>query len=227
MSSKNKSKEEMLEENEKSLETESEETEEVLEEEELVPLELTENQKVGALEALLFTTGDSIRITKLAECMECSKSEIDRLLDRLARRYSPDSFGLTLLRFEDSVQLASKRDYYNVLRRLISAPRRQMLSETVLETLSIVAYKQPVTRVEIEKIRGVACGHQINKLLEYDLIKELGRLDAPGKPLLFGTTEQFLKSFDVSSIDELPQATPERIADFQAEAEREVQEVKV
>lgn len=219
MSSKNNTKQDIQENEEEMLEEEQEM--------ELVPLDLTDNQKVGALEALLFTTGDSIKISKLAECMECSKDEIEHLLDRLARRYSPDSFGLSLLRFEDSVQLASKRDYYNVLRRLISAPRKQMLSETVLETLSIVAYKQPVTRVEIEKIRGVACGHQINKLLEYDLIKELGRLDAPGKPLLFGTTEQFLKSFDVSSIDELPQATPERIADFQAEAEREVQEVKV
>jgi len=195
--------------------------------EEEVEIILSKTQKIGALEAVLFSTGNSISIEKIAECIDISEAEAEELLDILTDRYASDDYGITIVRLENSVQLATKREYYNVLKRLVRAPRRQVLSETVLETLSIIAYKQPVTRVEVEKIRGVSCAHQINKLLEYDLIRELGHLDAPGQPLLFGTTEQFLRSFDVSSIEDLPQASPERIADFQAEAEKEVQEIKV
>ena len=96
----------------------------------------------------------------------------------------------------------------------------------MLETLSIVAYKQPVTRAEIEKIRGVSCDHAINKLLEYELIEEVGRLDAPGKPLLFGTTEQFLRSFGVKSLTDLPQMNPEIIEEFKEQAASEATEIK-
>ena len=98
-----------------------------------------------------------------------------------------------------------------------------MLTDTLLETLSIIAYKQPVTRMEIEAVRGVNCDHAINKLLEYDLIRELGRLDAPGRPLLFGTTEQFLRCFGVSNLEELPEMNPEKLEEFKRQAEAEVQ----
>lgn len=189
--------------------------------------ELDEKQRIGALESLLFSIGNSVEISKLADCLEISEAETEECLDALEKRYKAAQSGLELVRLENSVQLGTKRDYFGVLKKLVATPRRYTLSETVLETLSIIAYKQPVTRLEIEKIRGVSCGHQINRLLEFDLIRELGRLDAPGKPLLFGTTEQFLKSFGVASIDELPQASPDRIADFQAEAEKEVQEIKI
>ena len=92
-----------------------------------------------------------------------------------------------------------------------------------METLSIIAYTQPVTKAEIEKIRGVKCDHAVNKLIEYNLVKELGRLDAPGRPILFGTTEEFLRNFGVQSIDELPAPNPVQIEDFKAEAEEEIQ----
>ena len=111
---------------------------------------------------------------------------------------------------------------YEHLIKIAKTPRKITLTETVLETLSIVAYKQPVTRVEIERIRGVSCDHAINKLMEYDLICELGRLDAPGRPLLFGTTEQFLRCFGVSSIEELPQINPMQMEEFKQQAEAEV-----
>ncbi len=188
---------------------------------------LDREERIGAVEALLFCTGASVELSKLAQSICATEEETREAVTALESRYRSKRSGLEVMWLEDSVQLCSKKNYYGVLRRLIGTPRRATLSETVLETLSIVAYKQPVTRIEIENIRGVSCGHQINKLLEYDLIKELGRLDAPGKPLLFGTTEQFLKSFGVTSIDELPRATPAQIADFQAEAEKEVEEVKV
>ena len=105
----------------------------------------------------------------------------------------------------------------------ITAKKKQVLSDVMLETLSIIAYKQPVTKLEIEKIRGVKCDHAINKLIEYNLIQEVGRLDAPGRPILFGTTEEFLRSFGVHGIEELPELDPVQIEDFKAEAEEEIQ----
>ena len=127
------------------------------------------------------------------------------------------------MELEDSVQLCTKADMYEYLIKIAKTPRKFVLTETVLETLSIIAYKQPVTRVEIERIRGVSCDHAINKLIEYNLITELGRLDAPGRPLLFGTTEQFLRSFGVKSLEELPEMNPVQIEEFKQQAEQEVQ----
>ena len=102
-------------------------------------------------------------------------------------------------------------------------PKNANLSDVALETLSIIAYKQPVTKAEIEKIRGVKSDHAINKLIEYDLVRELGRIDAPGKPIVFGTTEEFLRSFGVQSLDELPVISTVKMKDNKAEAEEEVQ----
>ena len=119
--------------------------------------------------------------------------------------------------------MATRAEYYENLIRVAAFPKKQVLSEVVLETLSIIAYKQPVTKMEIEKIRGVKCDHAINKLIEYNLIRELGRLDAPGRPILFGTTEEFLRNFGVQSLEELPAINPVQVEDFKAEAEEEVE----
>ena len=107
--------------------------------------------------------------------------------------------------------------------RVAKQPKKQALTDVLLETLSIIAYKQPVTKLEIEKIRGVKSDHAVSKLVEYDLVEEVGRMDAPGKPLLFGTTEEFLRRFSVHSLDELPAPNPEQVAHFKEEAEDEVQ----
>ena len=107
--------------------------------------------------------------------------------------------------------------------KIAKTPKKFVLTDTLLETLSIIAYKQPVTRLEIERVRGVSCDHAVNKLLEYDLIMEVGRLDAPGRPLLFGTTEQFLRSFGVQSIEDLPELNAVQIEEFKQQAESEVQ----
>ena len=123
--------------------------------------------------------------------------------------------------YEDSVQLSTRADLYEYLIKIAKTPKKMVLSDTVLETLSIVAYKQPVTRLEIEKIRGVSCDFAINKLLEYELITELGRKDAPGRPLLFGTTEQFLRCFGVASINELPELSAMQLEEFKQQAEAE------
>ena len=119
--------------------------------------------------------------------------------------------------------MCTKPEMYEYLIKIAKQPKKRVLTDVLLETLSIIAYKQPVTRTEIEKIRGVSCDHAVNKLVEYNLVKELGRLDAPGRPLLFGTTEEFLRSFGVSSIDDLPVLSSVQIEEFKQEAEAEME----
>lgn len=181
-----------------------------------------ENKK-AVLEAILFTMGGSVEINQLACVIEEDKKTTRKLLKELKEEYEKREGGITLMALEDSYQMCTKPEMYEYLIKIAKAPKKFVLTETVLETLSIVAYKQPVTRIEIEKIRGVSCDHAINKLVEYDLVHEVGRLDAPGRPLLFGTTEQFLRSFGVKNLEELPELNPERIEEFKEEAEQEIQ----
>ena len=180
----------------------------------------------AVIEAILFAVGNSVKIDKLAEVTEIPVKELKKILDEMKKNYEAEERGIEMIFLEDSVQLGTKSETYDYLTKIAKAPSHYALTDTVLETLSIIAYKQPVTRGEIEKIRGVSCDHAINKLIEYDLIEEVGRLDAPGKPLLFGTTEQFLRSFGVKSIGDLPQVSPELEADFRQQAESEAFEEK-
>lgn len=177
----------------------------------------------AVIEAVLFTMGESVEISRLAGVIEEDVRTTKELLQEMEERYEREERGISLVWFDDAVQLCTKADMYEYLIRIAKAPRKMVLTDTVLETLSIIAYKQPVTRVEIERVRGVNCDHAINKLLEYDLIKELGRLDAPGRPLLFGTTEQFLRCFGVKSLEELPSLNPVQVEEFKQQAEAEVQ----
>lgn len=181
------------------------------------------NRAQAVMEAVLFTMGESVEINRLADVIEEDVKTTKELLREMEERYEKEDRGITLAWFENAVQLCTKADMYEYLIRVAKAPRKMVLTDTVLETLSIIAYKQPVTRVEIERIRGVSCDHAINKLLEYDLITELGRLDAPGRPLLFGTTEQFLRCFGVKSLEELPSLNPVQMEEFKQQAEAEVQ----
>ncbi len=177
----------------------------------------------AVIEAVLFTMGDSVEISKLADVIEENVKTTKEILKELAEEYEEKGRGILLMQFEDAVQLGTKADMYEYLIKVAKAPRKMSLTDTVLETLSIIAYKQPITRIEIERIRGVSCDHAVNKLLEYELITELGRLDAPGRPLLFGTTEQFLRCFGVKSLEELPELNPMQIEEFKQQAEEEVQ----
>lgn len=180
-------------------------------------------QKMATIEAILFTMGDSVEISKLAQVIEEDIKTTKELIEKLKEKYSREDSGIDLIELEDSIQLCTKPQMYEALIKIAKTPRKYVLTDTVLETLSIVAYKQPVTRVEIEKIRGVSCDHAINKLLDYELITELGRLDAPGRPLLFGTTEQFLRCFGVKSLEELPELSVMQIEEFKQQAEQEIQ----
>ena len=177
-------------------------------------------QQEAVIEAILFTMGESVEISRLAAVLETDKKEVKEILEEMQKKYEAER-GITLMQFEDSVQLSTKPQLYEYLIKIAKTPRKMVLTDTVIETLSIIAYKQPVTRLEIERIRGVSCDHAINKLLEYDLITELGRLDAPGRPLLFGTTEQFLRCFGVKSLEELPELTTLQVEEFKQQAEAE------
>lgn len=174
------------------------------------------------LEGILFAMGDSVETAKLAAALELPEDTVKELLKELGQRYQTENRGIQLLFLEDSVQLCTRPEYYEYLIRIAVQPKKHILSESMLETLSIVAYKQPVTRAEIERIRGVKSEHPINKLIEYDLIEEAGRLDAPGRPILFATTEAFLRCFGVSSLMELPEADQKSLAAFKEEAQEEI-----
>ena len=136
--------------------------------------------------------------------------------------YRAKNRGIQIVELDGAFQLCTKSSLYEYLIRVAKQPKKITLSDVVMETLSIIAYKQPITKLEIEKIRGVSCDHAVNKLVEYNLVKELGRLDAPGRPLLFGTTEEFLRSFGVQSLDELPMLDQVQIEEFKQEAEEEM-----
>lgn len=177
----------------------------------------------AVIEAVLFTMGTSVETDKLALAIEQDADTTRRLIRNMMDKYNSEDRGIKIIELEDSFQLCTKAEYYENIIRVVSQPKRHVLSEAAMETLSIIAYKQPVTKLEIERIRGVKSDYAVNKLLEYNLIKELGRLDAPGRPILFGTTEDFLRSFGLSSVEELPNLSPEMIADFKVEAEEETQ----
>lgn len=189
------------------------------EEEPMKPVEHPE----AVLEAVLFSMGHSVSLKRLALTVGREEAETKEILYQMMERYQKEDRGITIIELESSFQMCTKNEMYEHLVRVTKAPKNYVLTDTLLETLSIVAYKQPVTRLEIEKIRGVSCDHAVNKLIEYNLITELGRLDAPGRPLLFGTTEEFLRAFGVKSLDELPILRQDRFEDFKREAEEEIQ----
>ncbi len=181
-----------------------------------------EDQKIAELEAILFAAGDSVELSKLAKGIDCDEMTTRSLLMKLGENYQAADRGIRLIELEDAWQLATKPEHYDALIRVARQPKKPVLTDVVLETLSIIAYKQPVTKLEIEKIRGVKSDFAVNKLVEYGLVCETGRLDAPGRPILFGTTEEFLRYFGISSVSDLPQPNPLMLEDFKAEAEEEV-----
>ena len=177
----------------------------------------------AVIEAVLFAMGDSVEAEKLAAAIEHDVDTTVKLVHHMMDKYEAANRGIRIIELENSFQLCTKTEYYEQLIKVASQPRKYVLTDVLLETLSIIAYKQPITKLEIEKIRGVSCDHAVNKLVEYGLAKELGRLDAPGRPMLFGTTEEFLRSFGVQSIDELPVISEELVERFKDEAQMELE----
>ena len=181
------------------------------------------NRLEGIIEAILFTMGNSVELSRIAAAIEHDEATTRKIIYNMMDKYESQDRGIRIIELENSFQMCTKTEMYEYLIRIAKQPRRYTLTDVQLETLSIIAYKQPVTKLEIEKIRGVKSDHAVNKLIEYNLVCELGRLDAPGRPLLFGTTEEFLRRFSVHSLDELPSPNPEQVENFKTEAEEEAQ----
>ena len=177
----------------------------------------------GVIEAILFTMGESVELSRIAKALEEEEETVRNVIHQMMERYEKEDRGIHIIELDNAFQMCTKKETYEYLIRIAKQPKRHVLTDVALETLSIIAYKQPITKLEIEKIRGVKSDHAVNKLIEYDLVTEVGRLNAPGKPNLFGTTEEFLRRFSVQSVEELPSINPEKLEDFKAEAEDEVQ----
>lgn len=176
----------------------------------------------GIIEAVLFTMGESVQEDRLAAVLEIEKEELLVVLREMKEDYAKKDRGICLIELEGAWQICTKIETYDYVRKLVSQPKKRSLTDVMLETLSIIAYKQPVTKQEIEAIRGVKSDFAVNKLVEYKLVKELGRLDTIGRPIVFGTTEEFLRCFGVSSIEELPDIDEVTRQSFMEEAVEEV-----
>ena len=184
---------------------------------------MEEKNYKSIIEAILFTMGESVELGKIAEAIELDKTQTKKIIEQMKEEYNSSERGISIVELGGAYQMCTKPDMYEYLIRIAKQPKRRVLTDVLLETLSIIAYKQPVTRAEIEKIRGVSSDHAVSKLVEYGLVCEVGRLDAPGRPLLGGTTEEFLRSFGVNSIDNLPVLSPVQLEEFKQEAEAEMQ----
>ena len=176
----------------------------------------------AVVEAVLFTMGKSVELRQLAIATGQSEEETRQAVERLKVRYDKEERGMEIIELEDSYQMCTRTGFYENLIRVAASPKKQVLSEVVLETLSIIAYKQPVTKMEIEKIRGVKSDHAVNRLVEYNLVQEVGRLDAPGHPALFATTEEFLRRFGIGSTENLPDMDAVREEEIRVEVEEEM-----
>jgi len=176
----------------------------------------------NTVEAVLFTMGRSVELRQIAAALGVEEPEAREAVERLRARYQAEDRALQIIALEKSYQMCTKAEYYDALIKVAKTPKKQVLTESILETLSIIAYKQPVTRTEIDKIRGVASDYALNKLLEYGLIYDAGRLDAPGKPILYATTEEFLRRFGIGSKANLPDMDADREAEIVHEVEQEI-----
>lgn len=193
------------------------------EDENPVTVEYTDEELAAAVEAVLFAAGNSVEAYRLEIALQMEPGTLTDRMKAVMDVYNSSDRGIRIIELEGAYQLCTKNEYYDVLAKVVNIPKKHTLTDVLLETLSIIAYKQPITRPEIEAIRGVSCAHAINKLVEYELIEEVGRLDAPGRPILFGTTEEFLRCFGVSSTDELPVIGADKIEDFKQEAIEEAE----
>ncbi len=158
----------------------------------------------AAIEAILFASGASVELARIAQALELPGAEVQTQLDSLIEDYNSSQRGIMIIKLNDSYQMVSRKDYAAQIRTVMDLRRNTPLSQAALEVLAVVAYNQPVTKAFVEQVRGVDCSGVIGSLTTKGLIEEKGRLELPGRPLLYGTTEHFLRCFNVSSPEELP-----------------------
>lgn len=164
---------------------------------------ITDGMLKDIIEATLFVSGEGIDINAFAEKLEVTQNDVNKAVKELKKKLSGDS-GIHLIEYKNKIQLSSNPNYADQIASVLNPIREKALTKACMETLSIIAYKQPITRLEIEEVRGVNCDYTVQVLLEHNLIEVVGRKDVIGKPLLFGTTEEFLKRFDLKDLTDLP-----------------------
>jgi segregation and condensation protein B len=157
-----------------------------------------------AIEAILFVAGDAVEIKELAQALEVNELEAVNAVDELQREYDRDRRGMMISRYGNHLKMETRADYAPYVERLLQPVQRQSLSQAAMETLAVIAYRQPVTRLDIEEIRGVKCDYSVQSLLNKGLIKNVGRKEALGRPYLYATTDFFLEHFGIADIRELP-----------------------
>lgn len=166
-------------------------------------MELSKEQ--SRIEAMLFAAGREVKVKELMNVLELGAEDIDKIILNMKTEYEARNSGMEIIKVDDSYQLCTRKDYYEYIYPLFDNRAKPNISNAALETLSIIAYNPNVTRAEIEAIRGVNADGTVYKLLEFDLIEESGKLDAPGRPTMYKVTSKFMKMFGISSLDELPE----------------------
>ena len=157
------------------------------------------------IEGILFAWGDKVKVSEIAKSLEISEKETNKYIDEIIGDMDNSSRGLRIIRIDDSVQIGTKPEIYDYINDFVVDRNKKNISGASMETLSIIAYKQPITKIEIEEIRGVKCDYTLKTLSDLNLITEVGRLDRIGKPIIYGTTSEFLKQFGLEKIEDLPE----------------------
>jgi len=165
---------------------------------------VSDKELFNAIEALLFVSGDPVSLDRLSEVLYLPREELRDFMPKMMDQYNFERRGIKLIQLNDSYQLITRSEYFDAVVRLVTHRQKQVLSPSVLEVLSIISYNQPITKAAIEKVRGVDSSYSIARLLERDLIEQRGKLDVPGRPILYGTTEEFLRCFGLQSLEDMP-----------------------
>lgn len=188
--------------------------------------EYTSLEQENIIESILFMMGESVSVDTLAIAIESNIDVAKEAADRLYEKYQTEyqDRGMKVIKLGNKYQMVSNNKYFKNLVLVASHPQKPVITESILETLSIIAYKQPISKPEIENIRGVKCDYACNRLLEYGLIEEKGRLETAGRPIVYGTTEEFMLRFGIESLDDLPMLDATRFAEIETEVEKELTE---
>lgn len=174
-------------------------------------------QLEAVVESLLFISGEAVSLSAIAQTIEMDKATAKAIIQSLADKYEEEQRGIRIVEINDAYQMCTAAECFEYIRNMYKSPQRQGLTQSLLETLAIIAYKQPITKGQIEEIRGVSADHAVNKLVEKKLVCEVGRQNTPGKPILFGTTDDFLRYFGFKSVGELPPLEEESPAEEEIE----------
>lgn len=165
---------------------------------------MTVNEMIPAFEAILFAAGEPVEIEKFSEIFEINNETVENIMDMLSVKLDESGSAIKLVRLDFCYQLCTRKEYAENIRAVLDLRRKAPLSQAALEVLAVIAYNQPVTKAYVEQVRGVDCSGVVSTLVEKGLLEEKGRLELPGRPLLYGTTANFLRCFGLKNLDELP-----------------------